>query len=101
MRVEIADARLARAVALAVRDDARLDDVVVTDRVSALGSEPGVLLVDAHSACDEAVAAFLDGRACVVVAHDELDLLAHALAARTAGFAVLSHRVARKVHQTN
>ena len=53
-----------------------------------------VLLVQASTAaCEEAVAALVDGRARVVLAVDETDLLPAAEAAAASGFAVVSTRV--------
>jgi DNA-binding CsgD family transcriptional regulator len=53
-----------------------------------------VLLVQGSTAdCEAAVAALVEGRAGVVLAADEADLLPVALAAVEAGFAVVSQRV--------
>jgi len=53
-----------------------------------------VLLVRSTSvAADDAIAAVLDGRAGAALAADEAELVPIVLAARAAGYAVVSHRV--------
>lgn len=61
---------------------------------------PAVLVVHASSvACAEAVAAFVAGRADVVLGANELDLLPEAVAAASRGFSVLSTTVVERARR--